>query len=478
MKKFLIFAAAAVVLIASCKKDSQKQTETENPNPTTFSGLYVVNSDVVVDPDGFNMLTDGGFERFIGNPEWKSKSLFYLPENVSEAETAYNGKRTLFADCNFDGWTDVAVQTFAAKKSSSYTLSVSYRGAWKGLNTYIGFRTPDPVDINTNNPEGNDEWAEYTHTLQNTDATEVTAFIGGWAWYNLWLEVDDMKVIPTGSNNDTFMPANVAIVDANIKNASFTEVKSVTKTISWKDDSGNLQFVLSGAKLAEGPEGDYFASAKGEKITKVEASNMKTADNMVFTSGVNVAGTNYVHYYTNAGKGLVTEENPEPSWIAGESAILSSKDGKTWTKAVSFSKSGNFVKVSFAKKDKYVYAFGSAAGDKAVRTYVARVEAANIADAKKYQYWDGSEWVSGDESAAAPIFYGPTDEMAVFYNADKFTFMAIYHSSTTGGLVYRDSGLAEGEWSGEKILILDDTLYSPQILDVQGGKFSLIASKK
>ena len=125
--------------------------------------------------------------------------------------------------------------------------------------------------------------------------------------------------------------------------------------------------------------------------------------------------------------------------------------------------------------------FGSQAGDKKVRTYVARVAPASIANAADYEYWDGSEWIKGNEDAAAMIFYGPTDDISVVYNPERYTFMAIYRSRTSGQLVYRDAGLPEGEWSGEKLLIADPAgkeYFAPQILSVSSGNIWFLTSSR
>ena len=109
MKKYsLIFAAAAALSLIACSKDNSETDEQENPNPTQFA-VTLVKADIAVDKDGFNMITDGGFERFSGDEGWKSKSLWYLPEWISEAETPLSGKRTVHADCNTHDWRDVAV---------------------------------------------------------------------------------------------------------------------------------------------------------------------------------------------------------------------------------------------------------------------------------------------------------------------------------------------------------------------------------
>lgn len=489
MKKALLIAMGALVLFASCSKDDNggKGEKKENPNPSTISKVSLVGSNLVVDPDGFNMLTDGGFERFVGDTAWKAKSLWYLPEWISEAETAYSGSRTIHADCNVDGWRDVAVQTIALKKNQSYTYTMNYRGAWDGLNVYIGFRKGTSGDVISDqnlNAEGvGSDWKEYTFTLNNVDEVLATPFMGGWCWWNLWLEADDFKVIPSGTDNDTFLPQDASATSTGIVNASYTEVASIDGVVSWIDEDGTISSVLNGAKVGEESGMRYSASndkdiTDGLRIATVSETPIISDKNAVATGGVSVDGTKYVKYYVNGGVPVATEDNPDPTWIATASGLLKSSDGQTWESAGPvWSADGNFVNASFCQKDSYVYMFGSAAGDGNRSAYVARVAEGSVENAAEWEYWDGGEWAKGDETAAAPVFYGPVSNMSVVYNSGRYTFMAVYYSDTTGALVYRDAGLPEGEWTGEKLLLEGDGLKAPQILSVTNDKIWFIATE-
>lgn len=488
MKKFVFFAAAAAMLVlVSCSKDNGGGKQEENPNPTQITSFGLYKADIEVDPEGFNMLSDGGFENFQGDEDWKSKSLWYLPEYISEAETPLTGNRSISADCNLDGWRDCCLQSICVKKDQSYTLSLWYRGAWKGLNVYMGFRGADPHDQNTNNPDGNDSWAEYTFSYSNTDETQLTAFMGGWCWYDLWIEADDFKVVPTGSNNDSFVLSNVSEYSKSIKNVSFNDVSSADKIVAWTNEDGSVSAVLQNAKIGNAVVGNSYAtgpafSPSEMKLATVGTESITTESNAVPTSGVMVGGTQYLHYYKYAGAGTPTEEDPDPDWIASGSAIIASSDGgKTWSETgLSWGADSKFIKASFCKNKGYIYMFGSEAGDKNVLTYVARVKEENFATVSGYEYWDGLEWVKGDESIAAPVIYGPIDCMGVVYNASRYTYMMIYRSRTSGRLVYRDAGLPEGEWSGEKLLCADPEegalLHAPQILSVSNNEIYFLTS--
>lgn len=478
-KSSIIAAAAAALALVACSKDNNGTTEKENPNPTQIP-INLVKADITVDRDGFNMLTDGGFERFTGDEDWKSKSLWYLPEYVDEAETALTGSRTLHADCNSHDWRDVALQSVCLKKNTSYTLTLTYRGAWDGLNTYMGFRATETHDLLLNQDGVGSEYKEYSYNYSNVDDTKADVFFGGFCWDNLWLELDDMKVIPTGSNNDTFIPENARIVSTSATNASFTELKSYGRIVAWNEPDGTVSAVLSDAETTDGTKiAGVYAHSKGSASNGIRFITVGTepvfADGCVPTSGVTAGGVMAVRWYVPE-----VPADEESDWTASETGLAVSTDGKTWTDSgAQWKTDGHFVKASFLLKDGYVYMFGSAAGDSNAMAYVARVASAKVASYEEYEYWDGAEWVKGDEEAAAPIFYGPVDDMSVVYNPSRYTYMAIYRSSTTGGLVYRDAGLPQGEWSGEKILLLDgETAYfSPSVVAVGNNDITFIANE-
>ena len=480
MKKInLLIATAAALSLAACSKENSNGGDSENPNPTQLA-VKLVKADIAVDKDGFNMLTDGGFERFAGDENWKSKSLWYLPEWVSEAETAYLGKRTIFADCNSHDWRDVAIQSVCLKKNTSYTLTLNYRGAWDGLNAYMGFRATDVHDVNLNQEGVGSDWKEYSLVLSNVDDTKADVFFGGWCWDNLWFELDDVRVIPTGSNNDTFVPENVRTIASTAANASYNELKSYGKIVAWNEADGTVSAILSDVLTADGKKlSGVYAHTKGSAAEGLKFTTVGTepvfAEGCVPTSGVTAGSLKAVRYFVP-----VPAVDEESDWTASEAGLAVSEDGQTWTKAsAQWKADGNFVKASYLLGDKYVYMFGSAAGDRNAMAYVARVSAAKVAEYAEYEYWDGAEWVKGDEEAAAPVFFGPVDEMSVVYSPSLYTYMAIYRSSTTGGLVYRDAGLPEGEWSGEKILLLDDesARFSPSVISVGGKDITFIVNE-
>lgn len=492
MKKAILALAlvAAACMVFSCKKGPKGgDQEDDNLAQTTVPSLYFATASLSDDPNGFNMFTDPGFEFHAGDVDWKAKSVWYLPDYVSEAENPFNGTRTLYVDGNTHDWRDACVQSVSVKKGQTYKMTVNYRGAWKGLNVYFGFRNADNgvvKDVNTNSTsdgspfaaKDNSAWADYTLSLTNADNTQFNCFIGGWCWDNLWLEVDDMKLEPEGSFLDSFLPFDAALSDKGIKNTS-RKVDAIDNMVVWERPDGKLAGVLAGAVVdGKSYENVFFTgsydSSCGIKIGHIAKSALS---GIVPTGGCTIGDVHYVFGYVYNGPG-------EDDWTSNGSAVYASVDnGETWNETgVFWGADSKFIKNSICRKGEYIYVFGSAAGDSKVKTYVARVSAKDFTDLDQYEYWDGEMWYKAKPEYAASVMYGPTDLMSVVYNEAKYTFMMIYRSRTTGQLVYRDAGLPEGEWSGEKLLIADPSaqtqLYTPFITSASDSKLAFIACSK
>ena len=491
MKKlFVLVLAVAACMMISCKKDPKGGSqEDDNLAQTTVPGLYYATATLSEDPNGFNMFTDPGFEFNAGDVDWKAKSVWYLPDYISEAETPFNGTRSLYADCNTHDWRDVCIQSINVKKGVTYKMTVNYRGAWAGLNVYFGFRDADNgvvKDINTNSTadgsqfanKDNSAWNDYSLSVTNLDNTQFNCFLGGWCWDNLWLEVDDIKVEPEGSYQDSFLPINPSISDKQIKNTS-RKVTALDNMIVWERPDGKLAGVLVGAVVDGKDFENVFFTGSYDKECGIKIGHIASAplSGIIPTGGCTIDGTHYVFGYEFGGPG-------EDDWTStGSSVYVSTDNGEHWGEtAVFWGADSKFIKNSVCCKGDYIYIFGSPAGDKGVRTYVARVKPADFTELTKYEYWDGEIWAKGKDSYASSIMYGPTDLMSVVYNKSLYTYMMIYRSRTTGQLVYRDAGLPEGEWSGEKMLVADPSaasqLYMPFITGASDNKISFIACAK
>ncbi|WP_243858645.1 DUF4185 domain-containing protein [Mycobacterium sp. DL440] len=142
-----------------------------------------------------------------------------------------------------------------------------------------------------------------------------------------------------------------------------------------------------------------------------------------------------------------TWDNPG-SWTTNYSGIAYSDDGgKTWTvdsdtvRSSGWFRAGpayvpgdehfqqNALVMSDDPTDPYVYVYGTPSGRQG-SAYVARVQKDQITNLDAYEYWSGEDssgagkWVTGDPSAAAPVFgSSSTDFLPTVYRvADFFTF--------------------------------------------------------
>lgn len=490
MKKYILLALVAIFALASCKKNAGPESGASDGQPKTdITSVYVGSAKITEDPDGFNMISDPGFEFHIGDPEWKSKSVWFLPEWVSEAETPYNGSRTLYADCNSHDWRDVAIQSISVKKGKTYKITIHYRGAWAGLNAYFGFRYggESHADVNTNSSladskfpdKNNDAWDEYSMSYTNADAPKFDCFFGGWCWDNLWLELDDVKVAPEGEVLDSYIPADGKIDTKSITNTSY-KINSMDDMVVWKTGSSTIAGFLVNPEIGGKQRDNVFFTGKINSDGGVEVMHTAKADlqGVVPTGGCTIDKIQYVFAYTPGGM----SEGEDPDWVSQGASVYASPDnGETWAEtAIFWGADSKFIQNSIAQKGDYYYIFGSKAGDKVVETYVARFKADDIVNKDEFEYWDGEIWFKGNDAVAASVMYGPTSLRSVVYNEERYTYMMIYRSITTGQLVYRDSGLPEGDWSGEKLLVADpsanELMHTPFITAISKDNVKFIAT--
>lgn len=227
-----------------------------------------------------------------------------------------------------------------------------------------------------------------------------------------------------------------------------------------------------------------------------------------------------------------TWDNPG-SWTTNYSAIAFSDDGgKTWTvdrdtvRSSGWFRAGpayvpgdehfqqNALVMSDDPTDPYVYVYGTPSGRQG-SAYVARVQKDQIGNLDAYEYWSGEDssgagqWVTGDPSAAAPVFgssstdflptlykvadfftlglftkiangiwvgglptNGNVSEMSVQYNEYLGKYVVLY---TDGGnnVVMRVSDSPQGEWSDTTTLVNNNLtsntgMYAPMIHPMSG----------
>jgi hypothetical protein len=144
---------------------------------------------------------------------------------------------------------------------------------------------------------------------------------------------------------------------------------------------------------------------------------------------------------------------------------------------------GAFVKPPEGSPDAaagWVYSYGTPSG-RGGTVYLSRVNQMQIMDQTKYQYWDGTSWISNKPSAAKPILpgtrtsgffgfgatttYPSVSEMSVQYNPYLKKYVMLY-GDKYNNVVMRTSTTPQGTWSAPTTLVTSAKvpgLYAPMI---------------
>lgn len=471
-----------------------------NPTPSTPLGAKLLGVALASDSDGFNMLSDGGFENQPGQScgVWKDHTLWYIPDYVWAYDDSgmRSGNRSLFADLNTHDWRDVVVQTVALKKNTSYTFSIDMQKAWADAGVYFGFRAAATHDFNTNGTE-TANWKTYSYDWGDIDDVQANMFVGAWPWDNFWIRLDNMKLIPTGYTTASYKPSTTT-VESGFANNTFQSLDGCLRMVTWPIGNPATSTSYRVAMAHATIDGNLFESAAAHATvssTGLVIDNFKgngkemltgaEAQYCVPTSGFsNSLGTiEYVFYYATNDDWVSAND-----WAAvGCYVAKSTNEGSSWQKVDALTKgaSSKFVNACALTVGSDVYIFGSPAGRGGVNTYVAKVAISSFEDASAWRYFDGSSFGATTEEGAVSIFYGPTAEMSVCYDSETSLYVAFYRSLRTGKLVYRESTSPEGLWSGEKEAVDDPTgayYFAPSIVkyttesDTNGKIFMLSSS--
>lgn len=499
-----LFAAAmcCAALAASCSGDEPNPVPGGfelNPSPSPVAGIGFFKA--TFDTAEFNMISEPGFELY-PDEAIDYRSLWFFEgagkdpvQAFADRENPHGGSVALRLDNPNDGqWCDACLQSVAVKRGRDYTMSCFGMASWADQNAFAGVRLEGGGIYDEKVAAWNaDEWTEYVKELNTGDCVQANVFVGAWGWPGVWVKVDDFRLIPTGTTQTSVKLASCSKV-SELSNASFTELGKVGKTVIWPMSDGKIAMALHDVTSggvhydnafavtddANPADGLYLARVgDGKSVTPLLEPSADELS-VVPTAGVAIGDTQYVHYYSL--RGIDSED--DQSWTANFSGLLSSADGgRTWTRENRgrWSGAGHFVQVAFYVGDTYLYMFGSDAGRSTPKIYVARIRKSDeVAVAANWSYWDGSEWVTGEPDAAAAVTYGNASEMCVTYDAVHMRYILAYRSNTTGGLVFRDAGSPEGDWSGEKVLMLDgdsDTrFFSPSVYPSADGTMYFVAS--
>jgi D-arabinan endo alpha-(1,5)-arabinofuranosidase len=164
------------------------------------------------------------------------------------------------------------------------------------------------------------------------------------------------------------------------------------------------------------------------------------------TGGVNVGGRNYLAYMS------VRSFGRPGQWITNYGGVAYSDDsGQTWVEAPSAYRPNTpgsdekFQMIAFARRDGFVYAFGTPNG-RLGDAYVARVPEQRLLDTPTYEYWTGTAWLQGSSAVAAPIVHGPVGELSVRYDQTLTSWEMMTMDQSRGAIVVRLAPQPSGPW--------------------------------
>lgn len=164
------------------------------------------------------------------------------------------------------------------------------------------------------------------------------------------------------------------------------------------------------------------------------------------TGGINVGGRNYLAYMS------VRHFGQAGHWVTNYSGIAYSDDGaQNWVadpatvRPNTVTSDDKFQMIAFARRDGYVYAFGTPNG-RFGNAYVARVPEQQLLNPLAYQYWTGAAWQLGGSVIAAPIVTGPVGELSVRYDEVLHSWEMMYLDEASEAIVVRLAPQPTGPW--------------------------------
>jgi hypothetical protein len=164
------------------------------------------------------------------------------------------------------------------------------------------------------------------------------------------------------------------------------------------------------------------------------------------TGGINVGGRNYLAYMS------VRHFGQPGHWTTNYSGIAYSDDGgQSWVAAPTTLRPNTpasddiFQMIAFARRDGFVYAFGTPNG-RFGNAYVARVPEQQLVNPLAYEYWTGTAWQLGASMIAAPIVTGPVGELSVRYDEILHSWEMMYLDEPRGAIVVRLAPQPTGPW--------------------------------
>jgi hypothetical protein len=223
-------------------------------------------------------------------------------------------------------------------------------------------------------------------------------------------------------------------------------------TVDWRS---NTLARSNDHNLADGMSFEFVTDRPGhakELLSSLKQDGVEITK--IPTGGVNVGGRDYLAY-------MSVRKFTEPAhWITNYGGVAYSDDGgQTWQDAPGARRANTpalddkFQMIAYARRDGFVYAFGTPNG-RFGDAHVARVPEQRLLDTSAYEYWTGTGWQQGSSAIAAPIVAGPVGELSVRYDPalKSWEMMTIttWETGTVekvrGAIVVRLAPQAAGPW--------------------------------
>ena len=477
-----------------------------NPNPTKVPSVAIVKAGF--EECAFNMVSEGSFEYF-PDQDIRYRTPWIVESPHAVAVTGHDGTPALGMDLTPDkyGW-HRNVQVCALRQNKNYVYS-----AWATCthgNTYFSCQTW-PSGKNREQSGfmwgPTEEWTYISHIVNPENDILADVIQGAWWESIMKVQYDEISIIPEGYTAKSMAPKTQSKI-GDVSNATFDKIDEIGKVVAWKNSKGQLCFILSDftvngvhydTAVALTENTDLTQPVKFSRILKKRGKFtpisvpgegvVSIVPNDVFI----LNGKTYLHYYA---KKWQNPDNADDWTVDHAGFLVSEDDGLTWTQCSGkWSGNGTFCSASFVEKDGMLYMLGTNAGRKIHHLihefhrsnfYFARVSTAkDITDPKNWEYFNCKEWTNvetiytDDGADANRIVMGSRGECALVWNAKYQRFMMIYRDGRQEGLVYRDAGNVDEEWSGEKPLAYDDLaagIYAPSVLEVnENGELVLVA---
>lgn len=466
-------------------------------NKAVLGQIYLMKASLIEDAGGFNMLSDPSFEDHATQAiDYKSPWWILGSDRVADPHTGDYAARLKGSITE-----NLGFQTVCAKPDTDYEVSAWFKSNKDAENpdTYLGVRIGigDRPVLKDENKGGSfsTSWSQSVTAFNTGNNPVIEAFAFSFAKEGYVIQWDDVVLKRPGDEQKSYMLTSVNKM-GSLADAMNGIITSFDGCIAWDggdgktmlafgQNVGEAEFETKANALAYTTDTDIADGIDIEVVNndgKVKEI-LPLADGekgIVPTAGVNAGGKQWIHYQS-----INAKEFGSDMWTIKSSGLAYSEDGgNTWTRSeVNWSAGSNFAQVALLRDNGYVYMYGSTAGritDGEQYVKLARVAENEMGTPASWTYWNGSAWVA-DEASAAPIIYaGTLGEISVIKNSNG-RYLMMYSTIKRDGVVIRDSASPEGDWSGEKLVLVDDkdeVIYAPAMLPVsaQGNDIYFLVS--